>query len=161
MSLEVPWKAPVELVGSVVDTIISTNTVKNDGELKWYKKNVLNSIPLLDGDGDLRVDSVVAVAAPRNAIWFARVMEIEVDQRVKVQWFDEVKSRIYKLLEYKEDTISRDMIICNGVPIMPVLGGKVEEKWLWKVQIPKSIIKTMDSEEQIIKYGYYAIFFGI
>ena len=95
--------------------------------------------PILDGDLDLCIDLVVAISGSRNNVWLARVYEFDpVDEKnIKVQYFDAITptGTYYKLLPFTNESIHRDTIICNGIPMRPIqhmINGDYE--WTWKVK---------------------------
>jgi hypothetical protein len=117
-------------------------------ELQWYRKYSLQQRPLFDGDVEICKDAVAAIKGPRGAVWFGRVMEIDKEE-IKVQYFDCTgNGKWFELLPYKEEKVSRDAIICNGVQLRPSQKKDHEGKqhWRWKLLIPRATIKAMDSD---------------
>lgn len=123
--------------------------VQVSSELKWYKNYVLKQRPIFDGDEQICVDSVAAIAGKHGAIWFGRVVQVD-QEEVKVQYFNcDKSSKWYELLPYQGEIVHRECIICNGIELEPTqkehpCKGTV---WKWRLMIPRSIIKAMNSND--------------
>lgn len=156
-----PQTSFICIIFSLIEAVTIPDTVSDgadnqaafEEEIDWFLSSVCSSkpVPLKDGSASVEKDIVIAVKSARNSIWFARVLEVT-GEDLTVQYFDKCKptnNQKYFLIPDSKEHISKNMVICSGVPLQPQIFHRMENGTVtWKSVLPYSCYQSLSQSDQ-------------